>query len=1460
MKRALPALFALGLITLAGLLVMPKLNEATSRAVSAGLAGLRGRIEDRLGLSFSFDALSPSILRSASFSRLAITAPGGRTILSARKMRVRYDFFALACGKGSVLSGLDLSDVNIDLRLPEDEALLGRLSSLFSGGGGPMPKIVVSGENVTANISAEGLGAASFVARNIGFSTVEEEPSVVLEGRFSLTPTNTRIGQISGPLSVSGSLARDFKRARVDLSAAAESRDFSLKTQRFELVYGDDELVLTKIKDRSPLDAVVRLSFAGKESSISFKMDGYTPSRSLRLMGGYASFESWFELPYTGSLTLKAPGLNLSAFSYEADLSGSLPGRLIPGGGGSSARASIAFKGDGRSLSVNRLRIERGDEFLSYAGSFRFADLAPDGVVDLRFSPVEGAPEIASSIRIFGQGGEYAALADELSVSGATFKDIAVTAAHKGDQLDFNLSFRPPSSSEAEPKVALPVTSFSGEAGASQAMSLIRCEGSATLGSSPSLELSLDFESLDLGPLKELLAAMTDNEGTASILSSFKLGGSAFATSDFKRLSWTASDLTLVSRLVPGAYALLSLSGTTTSVQIKRALVSVSGYSVEGSGKLDFSDAKRLLFESQISLKDIPYSLRGSVTQEGLFINGDYGLSLSARREGKDTEISAKMRGLPLPVAGGIFLTSMDLEGRFASIDDWDAELGDLALVPTGEQIASLPKVEIAGSFAPSKARLSKIDIEDRFSSLLGTGDLRYSLGDSPSASLSATLAAAALRAEAQSAAVKTVGALPSESYKVDLSYSKGRCEGIADFVASPLARLGKFPLSGSVDGRVAISGPLFDPSVDFSLSLRDGGYLDQSLVLSIVGTYVSQLIELQDLSGTYQGQTISGGKGRFSLADASGEIALRFAGSFGGKSLSFSLDAKGSSGKEGKGDLDQMLSHYSISGELGSLTYGTSVVGTWPFSISSTSSSIAVVGGASSEVKFRYFENGIISASLRSPFPILADLSGLYDGKKVDLSVQDLACDMSLVSQFLPPDLVRITTGKAHGGFSAIGLASDPEITGEIDLEGVTVKVPGWIMDEIGPFSTSIVARGRKIDFSVARAAIGRGFMALDGQGTFDHWLPSGLTLSARNIAGSTTRIDATIMGIRAKGDASIALKMAFQGDILAIDTDIFLEKATVLVSQEALGGGGGSGPMSPSSLYFQVAANVHFGRAVQASFSPMSIPILTGYTDPSSVLAINYDQASDNFSLKGTLGLRGGEVFYGQRDFFLKSGKVVFNEGEGRFDPRVTLLAELRDSNEDGPVVISLRTDNAPISSFTPVLSSDPVLTQAQIMAILGLGSSTDGSSLDMKKVFIAGSELIPQLNVTHVVEDKLRDFTGLDIIYLQTQALGQWLADVAGQSPASTFGQYFDQSELYVGKYLTDSIFLHGSVSLQEVSPLAGFDSLKIYSELGVEMDAPFGRLTWTLTPDNGWNNLQVGDQSLSMSLGLSWRISY
>jgi translocation and assembly module TamB len=1475
MKRVSTAFVALALALAAAFFIMPGLNAITRGAVSGELERLRGRFESSLGLSLSFESLSPSILRAVSLSRISVKAPGGRIILSAQKVRVVYDIMNLIRGNRSdVISGLELADVKLDLRLPEDDELLARLGGLFSGsGGGSTPKLVISGRNVTAGIATKDWGSASFTARAVEFSTLEEEPVFTLDGRFSVAPKALDLGEIIGALTLSGSFSRDFGKARLGLSVSAESRDISLSTQRFELVYGDRELILTKVKDRAALDTALRLSLSGGESSLSLKLDGYSPSKSVRLSGRYSSIVPWMEIPYTGTLLLEAPGTDLSKMRYAIDLSGSLPHRLL-GPKGGSTRALLRAKGDRAEVAVERALIERGEDRAEYSGNFRFSDLAPDGRLDLRLSLLDGSLGVVGSMHLVGHGGEYAAMADEVSVGGVIFKDVALAAARKERLVDFNLSFRPPSSEESTPAEGegLNAALYSGEVGASSGLPLVRCEGSASFGEVPNLELSADFESVDLGACRPLLSALIASPDAIAALASLKLGGSLFATSDLKRLSWSVPDLTLVSTSFPGAYALLSLAGTTKNVSVKRFLVSSGGNSVEGSGKVDFSEPGRIDFETKLSLLDIPCAMKGSVVNGIVSITGDYDLALTAILTGPDRYISAKIRALPLPLGGNRFLANFEAKGRITSLEDWFITVSELDLVPMGEKMASMPEVKLSGDFSPDSADIRRLRVVDKVSALSGNAKLEYKLSAPFAASISASLTAepAALPSSpAQAPGAKGNAIISSaagvkeavESYTLKLGYADGRLDGSVDLLASPLSRLGKLPIEGSADGRVSINGMLSRPDLDFSLRLRDGRFLDQTFVLDCSGSYSDDSLELRELSSAYQGQAISKGKARFSFADASASVSFDFLGTVGGESLACSFSANGAvaasaaSPKDGK--LAELFAHYAASGSLKAFSYGTVSADIWPFSIQIDSGSVSIAGGSQGELRCKYAPGGFLSASLRPPFPITADFSGLFDGKNMDLSVRNIEFGLDLLEPLMPENVVRITSGKARGGFRALGLVGDPEITGEIDLVGASVKVPGWLSDDIGPFDAPIVALGRKVSAFVPSAPAGKAALALSCQATFDHWLPTGLTASVKTLERSSIRLDSVIQGVHATGDAAADVRFALQGDVLAIDADVTLKKASVVVSPETLAGSSGSS--SRPSLFIAVSANVHFGRGVQVYFPSSSLPVVTGYSDPSSVLAIKYNQDTEDFSMKGTVTMRGGEVFYIQRNFFLKSGTIVFNENRDRFDPRVTLLAQLRDRDDEGTAVtITLRADNASIATFKPILSSDPVMTEAEIAVLMGqnlFGTSTD-SSLDIRKAVVSGTDFIPQLNVTRSVENKVRSLFGLDMLYLRTHVLQKWLIDLSGWSTSEgdALGRYLDQSELYAGKYLSDSIFAHASLSFRE-DPLAAYHTPELDSEFGVELDTPFGLIQWNVTPTD-FQSLLISDQSL----GLSWKFSY
>jgi translocation and assembly module TamB len=1456
MRRASTAIASLALAALAILVVGPRLDRAASLAVSSGIARLKSAVEGAIGLTVSFDSLSPSILRSASVSGLAISAPGGRTLLAARRVRISYDLMALIRGEGSkVLTGLELSGVELDLRLPEDAGLLGRLASPSTGSGAAglagLPRLRLEGRDVSVRVSVSGEGVASLDARSVSLSTSGEEHSLSLDGSFAVDSGRLGLGTIEGPLSVSGSFARDLSRARLDLAVAAESRVATLSTQRLQIVYGDRALTVTKVKDRAPLDAALRIDLAGGESSASIKLDGYAPSSLIKLRDRFAFLEPWLDMAYTGSANASLRGADFSKLEYGCELSGSLPPSLL--GEGPPARAEIAAKGDLAKVAIEKALFERGGDRVAYSGSLAFADLSPDGELDLDLALAGGRLPVSSKLRLAGHGGEYIVMADLAELGGAAVRDLSLLASRKGELVDFSLSFRPP---EPEPDPGAPAeeaapASFSGEAGATSGLPLVKCEGSASFGAAeggatPSLELSVDLESVDLAPWKSLVAALADSPGLGEALARIKLGGAVFATSDFKRVSWSAPDLTIVSRSLPGAYALLSLSGASATISVKRALVSAFGLQVEGSGSADLASSGGPSFQASLSIGDIPYSVKGRVGDGALRLEGDYGLEVGARSEAEGTSFSAKAKALPIPLLGGLFLATGSLSGRYASIEDWALAVGDLELDATGERFAALPALGLSGSFGPRGAELPSLRVSDKVSALTGSASISYDLSGPFSAKASARLA---------SASGSKAGL---ESYAIAAAYAGGKIEGTVDLVAAPLSRLGKLPIEGSVDGRASVSGPLSDPSFAFSLRLRDGRYDGQTLALAASGGYSGGALDLGEVSAAYQGYSLSGARARFSFADASASASFVLAGSMADEAFRCSVSAEGKSTAAGgpKEGLGAMLADYEAKGSLREFSFGSTSISDWPFAARIGGDAVSLDLGASHEVRLKYSKGGALSASLRSPFPVTADVSGLYDGKNIDLSIQGIDFDLGLFSSLIPADIVQIRAGRARGGFRAIGLASDPDISGEIDMTGARVKVPGWLADDIGPFDSAMVALGRKVSARAEAVPAGKGSVVLDFQATFDHWLPANLVASAATSPGSTVSVDSTILGIRAKGVAAVDVRFALRGDVLSIGADVALQKASVVVSPETLATA--PGDQGSRSLYLDVSTNVRFGRAAQVMFPSSAFPVVSGYSDPSSSLAIRYNEASGDFSLKGTLSLRGGEVFYIQRNFFLRDGKIVFNEGKDRFDPRVTLLAELRDRNDDGPVVITLRADNAPIASFKPRLSSDPPMTEAQIASLMGqnLFGATADSSLDIRKAVISGSELIPQLNVARAFENTAREFLGVDILSMRTLVLQKWLVDFTGQSQAAEaapLGRYFDQTEIYLGKYLSDSVFAHASMSLHE-APLAAVYPLTLDSELGVELDTPFGIVQWNVTPKH-FENLLVNDQSLS----LIWKFS-
>jgi hypothetical protein len=322
--------------------------------------------------------------------------------------------------------------------------------------------------------------------------------------------------------------------------------------------------------------------------------------------------------------------------------------------------------------------------------------------------------------------------------------------------------------------------------------------------------------------------------------------------------------------------------------------------------------------------------------------------------------------------------------------------------------------------------------------------------------------------------------------------------------------------------------------------------------------------------------------------------------------------------------------------------------------------------------------------------------------------------------------------------------------------------------------------------------------------------------------------------------------------GDLTAQETEISLDAAELARAQEE---------DMWDTLPIPVTADIMVtaGRRVEFLWPTRDFPMLRAYADMGAGARITVDTIGRRFSFTGDIDLRSGEIFYFERNFLIRNGTLSFNENEQQFDPRISARAETKDRTNEGPVTISMIVDNAPLLSFQARFESSPALSQMEIFSLLGqsiTGNPNGAEGEGANNAFLASSaDLLTQFQVVHRIERTIRDFLRLDMFSIRTQVLQNYVFQAIGlhKDPVdriATVGNYFDNTSVYVGKYIGSDMFIHSMVSLRydETKPTMGGYTFE--PDFGVELRSPLGNIRWNLVPTHP-ENWYISDNSFTIS---------
>jgi hypothetical protein len=339
------------------------------------------------------------------------------------------------------------------------------------------------------------------------------------------------------------------------------------------------------------------------------------------------------------------------------------------------------------------------------------------------------------------------------------------------------------------------------------------------------------------------------------------------------------------------------------------------------------------------------------------------------------------------------------------------------------------------------------------------------------------------------------------------------------------------------------------------------------------------------------------------------------------------------------------------------------------------------------------------------------------------------------------------------------------------------------------------------------------------------------------------------------------------YLGD-LSIEGDLLLDSGTI--SQAV------NPPESKMGAISTIDLSICTGKNLKAVFPNVELPIITAAVNEGEFVEVTADLPRKKYSATGNIGLRGGEIVYFQRNFYILNGNINLNINQANIDPKISLQAKIKDFDKNGDKVdIFLVLENDSLNDLSPVFSSTPDKSLAEISEILGkniiptdiVGSNDISAALAVATI---ATDVIQQVGLIELdpieeLEISIRNAFNLDLFSIRTQVFQNILLDTLPGEYSSTFtrnpiARYLDNTTVFLGKYITNDMFIQAIIqlSINEGYNTGLFitDDLGVDIEVSYEWDNPMYYLTISTQPES----FAFSELLDSLSIGVSWNFTF
>ena len=1453
-------------------------------------------LEEKTGLSVSYGSLSPSILSAIDIHDVVVyDARTRREIVRIKKVSVSYRLVELfSKGAKKAVKNLTLSGVKVEFDKSLDASTISRLSDFFLpgkksvdghglsvSGGGDLPlHTSFSGKNLhlpfdvfIKNLSFHYFDSANDVTVSLSQIALRETfgeggISASSDGKFFFTNEMLSSGGrrlvFSCAFTALGTVLPEIDGSSVTVKLSGNRpADFSLTHLDFLLGYSKSVLSLKSFNSVIPVAVSARADLSSGEMELFSEFKELNPFSLVSVRNKTELMDKIGGTIISGKASLSR---REGHFSYSCDISSSLDERLL----GCQASCALVCEKKGAVVSVPKAVLESSLVSAEFSGSVDIKKKIPSGVLSLSHFVLKNGCVLSSEMFVEPNDGGFSCFSPSVFASFAeTGEEISVsalslTAFLKKDSADFSVSF----------------DDCSHEAYGSNGHFSI--EGSYIGGKKKFVQASLSVS--DFFAENALKAArifsgnkMRNLDSIEKKLSPFIFSGNLYVSTDFKDITYNLADCVLANTSNYDEIVLFAVNGSKETLQVSQFDMHTAGQFVQATAGFDFSSGySDFSFSVDLTCNSIPYGFSGVRTGDFLSVSGDYELNTILMRDKKSGKYSGSVSfsSLPVPLGKSVYSFSTFSTFTGSCADDFSVVVNSLEVEESSEKIASAPRIVVSGVCDKNGFVADSIVYSDVVSALEGSGSIFLSM---PLGVFESVRCEISLHNSSGNETVFVSAGCTNESH---IPFSFGALKN--EFVLAGEITVNEVPVArflknqnpaDNITGQLVVSGTISKPFVTVSLdkiNLMLGGkkcFAQANVIYDETGLNIYDLkaswamLNISRVSAFLDPKTFAGDMDalvEFDAPEMKGNIPIK-------------LSLSGISRSEYLSVPEFVTVNVTSPGVSGDF-----LTRPLPFDIivMKLPNGFEIFTRKSNVFHAVVSQSGNVSVQVARNDIFSFDMNGSISGKNLDLNLTSILGDLGKISKFVKIPNVDFHSGSVTGSVRVSGANDDPDFYGSLSFSGAEFKVPKISANVIKAQRADFVAERGGVFLKKTPFTIGKGILDLSADIELLGWGFGDMNLRLDTRAKKPVPIDMKFPLVGYKGYAALALDMTFnvpdfivylkgdvygeRGDVNFVVSDFqstisSIAFASFLTEDSDKGAKMGRNPDCVADI------TVHAGQKFSIFFNP----IMRAVISPKTKIALKLDSAAGEVALKGDLELRGGEIMWLGRNFYLREGKVKCNETNSSIDPIVTVRAETKERDNSGDrVTLTLSAVNQHLSQFKPSFSASPAKSEAEIMELLGQAISGDASGAT--DVIASGGDFFVQTLVIRKVENALRDILNFDIFSIRTNVIQNALkiSRTDKKDRQISVGNYFDNKTVYVGKYFGSSIYTDAMLSMTydetKIGEAGSINGFVFQPEFGFEMESPFVNIRFGLAPNfaamlnNSWLP--------SASMTLSWKHSF